>query len=144
LQKINHTNHEHSKKHNDQKNCIFILDINSAFGNFIYNKWLYGNNKKSIYLLKNVAYGYPPYFMLVLGITKIAGVIALLMSNLKKINEWAIAGFAFDAIFAFISGRTINSNADCIKAVIVFCLLILTYFSFKKKETLQEVNKVTE
>ncbi|MFV5703410.1 DoxX family protein [Flavobacterium sp. XS2P12] len=86
---------------------------------------------------KTLRMGYPPYFILTLGIAKIAGVIALLIPNLKRLKEWAIAGFTFDVIFAFISGRSIDSNADCIKAVIVFCVLMLTYFLFLKRESLQ-------
>jgi hypothetical protein len=46
--------------------------------------------------------GYPPYFILTLGIAKIIGVIALLTPNLKRIKESAFAGFTFDVIFAFI------------------------------------------
>ncbi|MDI5950368.1 DoxX family protein [Flavobacterium sp. LB2P84] len=86
---------------------------------------------------KTLRMGYPPYFILTLGIAKIAGVVALLIPNLKRLKEWAIAGFTFDVIFAFISGRAINSNADCIKAVIVFCVLILTYFLLLKRESFQ-------
>lgn len=92
---------------------------------------------------KTLRMGYPPYFILTLGIAKIAGVIALLIPNLKRLKEWAIAGFTFDVIFAFISGRSIDSNADCIKAVIVFCVLILTYYLFLRKESLQEDSIVT-
>ncbi|MET0946426.1 MAG: DoxX family protein [Flavobacterium sp.] len=82
---------------------------------------------------KTLRMGYPPFFILTLGIVKIAGAIVLLIPNLKRLKEWAIAGFTFDVIFAFISGRAIDSNADCIKAVIVFCVLMLTYFLFVKK-----------
>ncbi|TRW99918.1 DoxX family protein [Flavobacterium gawalongense] len=92
---------------------------------------------------KTLRMGYPPYFILTLGITKIAGVIALLIPNLKRLKEWAFAGFTFDVIFAFISGRAINSNADCIKSAIVFCILMLTYFLFLKKGSFQEVSTVT-
>ncbi|MFV5703322.1 DoxX family protein [Flavobacterium sp. XS2P12] len=90
---------------------------------------------------KTLRMGYPPYFILTLGIAKIAGVITLLIPNLKRLKEWAIAGFTFDVIFAFISGRAIDSNADCIKAVIVFCILMLTYFLLLKRESYQ--SKVT-
>ncbi len=87
---------------------------------------------------KTLRMGYPPYFILTLGVVKIAGVIALLIPNLKRLKEWAIAGFTFDVIFAFISGRSIQSNADCIKAVIVFCVLMLTYYLFLKIESFQK------
>ena len=82
---------------------------------------------------KTLKMGYPPYFILTLGISKILGAIALLIPNLKRLKEWAFAGFTFDVIFAFISGLAIYSYIDCIKAVIVFCILILAYLLFQKE-----------
>jgi uncharacterized membrane protein YphA (DoxX/SURF4 family) len=83
--------------------------------------------------LKTLKMGYPPFFILTLGISKILGVIALLIPNLKRLKEWAFAGFTFDVLFAFISGFAINSYADCLKASIVFCLLMLTYSLYMNK-----------
>lgn len=82
---------------------------------------------------KTLKMGYPPYFILTLGISKILGAVALLIPNIKRLKEWAFAGFTFDVVFAFISGLAIHSYIDCIKAVIVFCILILTYLLFLKK-----------
>lgn len=87
---------------------------------------------------KTLKMGYPPYFILTLGIAKLLGAAVFLMPNLKRLKEWVFAGFTFDVIFAFISGRAIDSNADCIKAVIVFCVLMLTYFLFLKKGVFRE------
>jgi uncharacterized membrane protein YphA (DoxX/SURF4 family) len=87
---------------------------------------------------KTIRMGYPPFFILTLGIAKIVGAFTLLIPNLKRLKEWAIAGFTFDVIFAFVSSYAIDSSADCIKAAIVFCLLMLTYSLFLKKEALQE------
>jgi uncharacterized membrane protein YphA (DoxX/SURF4 family) len=84
---------------------------------------------------KTLRMGYPPYFIMTLGIIKIAGAVALLIPNLKRLKEWAFAGFTFDVIFAFVSGRAIESNADCFKSVIVFCVLMITYYLFRKIET---------
>ena len=74
---------------------------------------------------KTLKMGYPPYFILTLGISKILGAIALLVPNLKRLKEWAFAGFTFDVIFAFISGLAVYSYIDCIKPVIVFFILIV-------------------
>jgi uncharacterized membrane protein YphA (DoxX/SURF4 family) len=84
---------------------------------------------------KTLRMGYPPYFILTLGIIKIAGVIALLLPKLNRLREWAIAGFTFDVIFAFVSGRAIDSNADCIKSAVVFCVIMLTYYLLRKVES---------
>lgn len=58
---------------------------------------------------KTISMGYPPFFILALGIAKILGFIALIIPNFKKLKEWGFAGFTFDVIFAFISGLSIAS-----------------------------------
>ena len=90
---------------------------------------------------KTLLMGYPPYFILTLGIAEIVGVIALLIPNLKRVKEWVFAGFTFDVIFAFVSARHIDSNVDCIKSTVVFCIIMLTYFLFLKKDSFK--SKVT-
>lgn len=47
--------------------------------------------------------GYPSYLLTILGIWKIAGVIAILMPRNPLIKEWAYAGFFFVASGALIS-----------------------------------------
>lgn len=89
--------------------------------------------KNPVTYLKTLKMGYPPYFILTLGISKILGVTILLMPNLKRLKEWAFAGFTFDVLFAFISGIAIHSYADCLKSSIVFCLLMLTYTLYLNK-----------
>ena len=42
------------------------------------------------------ALGYPVYFLYILGIWKILGVIAILVPGFKLLKEWAYAGFLFD------------------------------------------------
>jgi hypothetical protein len=49
------------------------------------------------------ALGYPMYFMTILGVWKILGVIAVLMPGLKVVKEWAYAGFFFVMTGALIS-----------------------------------------
>ena len=41
------------------------------------------------------ALGYPVYFLTILGIWKILGVIAILIPRFKLLKEWAYAGFFF-------------------------------------------------
>lgn len=48
--------------------------------------------------------GYPPYFILALGISKVLGSVVLLTPKLKRWKEWAFAGFTFDVIFASYRG----------------------------------------
>jgi uncharacterized membrane protein YphA (DoxX/SURF4 family) len=47
--------------------------------------------------------GYPVYFLTLLGIWKILGVIAILIPKFKLLKEWAYAGFFFAMTGALIS-----------------------------------------
>src|SRR5258705_7513103 len=47
--------------------------------------------------------GYPIYFLTILGIWKILGVIAILIPGFKLVKEWAYAGFFFAMTGALIS-----------------------------------------
>ena|ERR1039458_3522354 len=47
--------------------------------------------------------GYPLYFMSIIGIWKILGVIAILIPGFKLVKEWAYAGFFFAMSGALIS-----------------------------------------
>ena len=50
-----------------------------------------------------VPLGYPLYFLYIIGIWKILGVIAILIPRFKLVKEWAYAGFFFLMTGAFIS-----------------------------------------
>jgi uncharacterized membrane protein len=50
-----------------------------------------------------VPLGYPLYFLTIIGIWKILGVIAILSPGLKLVKEWAYAGFFFLMTGALIS-----------------------------------------
>jgi uncharacterized membrane protein YphA (DoxX/SURF4 family) len=108
-----------------------LLILLAAF--FLLSGYLEITKNPATYV-KTLKMGYPPYFILALGISKILGVIALLQPKFNRLREWAFAGFTFDVIFAFISGLAIESHADCIKSCFVFGILILTYLIFQKKE----------
>lgn len=60
--------------------------------------------KEEVAFIANL--GYPAYFMTILGIWKILGVIALLIPGFALLKEWAYAGFFFamsGAIFSHIT-----------------------------------------
>ena len=69
--------------------------------------------------------GYPVYFLTILGIWKILGVVAVLIPKFPLLKEWAYAGFFFamsGAVFSHIaSGDSMNE---------IFSLLILTVVSW--------------
>jgi uncharacterized membrane protein YphA (DoxX/SURF4 family) len=47
--------------------------------------------------------GYPPYFLVILGIWKLLGAVALAVPGLPRLKEWAYAGVIFDLTGAVAS-----------------------------------------
>jgi uncharacterized membrane protein YphA (DoxX/SURF4 family) len=47
--------------------------------------------------------GYPQYFLVYTGVTKLVGLIVLLIPGFPKIKEWVYAGFTFDMVAAIYS-----------------------------------------
>jgi len=72
--------------------------------------------------------GYPSYFLTIIDIWKLLGVIAILLPKLPVVKEWAYAGFFF-----LMSGAIFTHLAVADKAVIYFgpaLLLLLTIISW--------------
>jgi len=69
--------------------------------------------------------GYPFYFITLLGIAKIIGVIGLLQQKWKTMQEWAYAGFTFTFIGATWSH--LSTGTSFIAPLIALVLLILSY-----------------
>ena len=72
--------------------------------------------------------GYPAYFVTLLGVSKILGVITLLIPKFPLLKEWAYAGFFFmmsGALFTHIAAD--NSMSEMFPSLL---LLILTAVSW--------------
>ncbi len=52
--------------------------------------------------------GYPAYFMRIVGVWKILGVVAVLIPGFKLLKEWAYAGFFFVMTGALVSHLAIG------------------------------------
>lgn len=72
--------------------------------------------------------GYPTYLMTIIGISKLAGVIAVLAPGLPLIKEWAYAGFLFITAGAVTSHIISGSSASSILGPAL--LLVLTIVSW--------------
>ncbi len=73
--------------------------------------------------------GYPVYFLTILGVWKLLGVIAILIPKFPLIKEWAYAGFFFimsGAVFSHMA--TGSPAAEYFPSVL---LLILIFVSWK-------------
>ena len=55
--------------------------------------------------------GYPVYFLYILGIWKILGVIAILVPKFRLVKEWAYAGFFFAMTGALVSHLAVGDYA---------------------------------
>ncbi|QWT86416.1 DoxX family protein [Chryseobacterium sp. PCH239] len=77
--------------------------------------------------------GYPPHFIYILGVFKIAGVLVLLLPNrLLRLKEWVFAGMFFDILFAFFSKIAVLGFPSTVDAIVAFSVLTVTYIMFRK------------
>ena len=77
--------------------------------------------------------GYPIYFMVIVGVAKLLGVIAILQNKFKAIKEWAYAGFAFNFLGAIASRAFVGDGpADLIPPIVMVVFLFATYYFWKK------------
>lgn len=77
--------------------------------------------------------GYPPHFIYILGVAKLAGVVTLLIPNkVLRLKEWVYAGIFFDITFAFLSKIVVLGFPATIDALIAYCILATSYITFRK------------
>lgn len=72
--------------------------------------------------------GYPAYFLTIIGVWKLLGVIAVLIPKFKILKEWAYAGFFFLMSGAIVSHLVVSDAA--IELFGPTLLLILTILSW--------------
>ena len=73
--------------------------------------------------------GYPVYFVTILGICKILGVVALLIPKFPLLKEWAYAGFFFmmsGAIFTHIAAG--NSISEIFPSLLLLILTVVSWY----------------
>jgi len=73
--------------------------------------------------------GYPAYFVTILGICKILGVVALLIPKFPLLKEWAYAGFFFmmsGAIFTHIAAG--NSISEIFPSLLLLILTLVSWY----------------
>ena len=75
--------------------------------------------------------GYPIYFLGILGVWKILGVVALLVPRFPLLKEWAYAGFFFAMTGAVISHMASGDNFTLYSAPLVFSLLVMVSWYFR-------------
>ncbi len=73
--------------------------------------------------------GYPVYFLTLLGVWKMLGVIAVLVPKFPLVKEWAYAGFFF-AMSGAIYSHIASGNSDIKEIFPSLLLLVLTVLSW--------------
>jgi uncharacterized membrane protein YphA (DoxX/SURF4 family) len=75
--------------------------------------------------------GYPIYFLTIIGVWKILGVIAILIPRFKLLKEWAYAGFFFVMSGAFVSHIASGDPVIAIVPALVLLTLIVVSWYFR-------------
>ena len=89
--------------------------------------------------------GYPSYFVTILGVSKILGVVALLIPKFPLLKEWAYAGFFFmmsGAIFTHIAAG--NSMSEIFPSFLLLILIVVSWYfrpSDRKIISVDHLNK---
>ena len=76
--------------------------------------------------------GYPLYFMRILGVWKILGVIAILIPGFKFVKEWAYAGFVFDFVGAAWCHFAVQGFGQGVTLVIPITVVAISYFTYHR------------
>ena len=73
--------------------------------------------------------GYPVYFLTIIGVWKLLGVVTVLIPKFPLLKEWAYAGFFFNMSGAIFSHLFSGSGAtDFIGPVLLLVLTILSWY----------------
>lgn len=73
--------------------------------------------------------GYPTYFLMILGVWKILGVIAILLPKFPLQKEWAYAGFFFIMTGAIFSHFAMGSPVvELFPALLLLALTVISYY----------------
>ncbi|SKB37583.1 DoxX family protein [Daejeonella lutea] len=78
--------------------------------------------------------GYPLYFLTILGIWKLLGVIAILLPRLAMVKEWAYAGFFFTASGAIFSHLAVGDGAKELFGPALLLVLTIVSWYFRPDE----------
>ena len=84
--------------------------------------------------------GYPLYFLTILGVWKILGVIAMLVPKFPLVKEWAYAGFFFAMSGAVFSHLAVGDGAkEFFGPVLLLILTVLSWYfrSYRAAQVVQ-------
>jgi len=89
--------------------------------------------------------GYPAYFVTILGVSKILGIVALLIPKYPLVKEWAYAGFFFmmsGAIFTHIAAG--NSMSEIFPSLLLLVLIVVSWYFRPSDRKIVSVNNLNK
>jgi len=86
--------------------------------------------------------GYPIYFLTILGIWKILGVVAMLIPKFPLLKEWAYAGFFFAMSGAIYSHVAVGDPAkELFPASLLLVMIVISWYLRPADRKLVSVNE---
>jgi uncharacterized membrane protein len=86
--------------------------------------------------------GYPIYFLTILGVWKILGVVAILVPKFPLVKEWAYAGFFFAMTGAIFSHMAVGDGAmDYFGPSLLLVLTAVSWYFRPAERRLVAVNQ---
>jgi len=86
--------------------------------------------------------GYPVYFLTIIGVWKLLGVVTVLIPKFPLLKEWAYAGFVFNMSGAVFSHLFSGSRAtDLFGPMLLLVLTILSWYFRPANRKLVPVNQ---
>ena len=86
--------------------------------------------------------GYPKYFIMIVGVAKIFGVVGILIPGYPTIKEWAYAGLFFDLLAATASVIAVEGfKAQHLGMAIFIIPGILSYYFYRKRLKLETLSQ---
>jgi uncharacterized membrane protein YphA (DoxX/SURF4 family) len=83
-------------------------------------------NKEEIDLMGRL--GYPDYFLTILGVWKILGVVAILLPRFPLVKEWAYAGFFFSMTGAAFSHIASGTLSEIYPSLLLLALTLVSWY----------------
>ena len=78
-----------------------------------------------------VKLGYPVYFVVLLGVWKVLGAVAILAPRVPRLKEWAYAGIVFDLTGAAVSHAASGSSVGNVVGPALFAVPALVSWALR-------------
>jgi uncharacterized membrane protein YphA (DoxX/SURF4 family) len=75
--------------------------------------------------------GFPMYFMTIIGVWKLLGVVAILIPRYPLVKEWAYAGFFFLMTGAIFTHFAVRDDAEAYFGPFLLLILIIVSWHFR-------------